>query len=131
MKHTITILCLTLTIPFLSAQSLFKKAEFNEDGTLDVHEIFFEHPILFTPSDVDPEPFMNFGRPAFSITKNTRGVALADLDGDGVDEILIGINKTFYALKGDGSILFEKELTGAILLPPAVADLDNDGDLEI
>ncbi|MFA7686353.1 MAG: T9SS type A sorting domain-containing protein [Moheibacter sp.] len=131
MKKTFTILSLTLIFPFISAQESFKKANLNEDGTISVEEFLVNHPLGFIPSDVDPEPFMNFGMPAFPITKNTRGAALADLDDDGVDEILIGIDKTFYALKGDGSILLEKELTGAILLPPAVADLDDDGDLEI
>src|SRR5690606_31540052 len=131
MKKTFTILSLTLIFPFISAQESFKKANLNEDGTISVEEFLVNNPPNFIPSDVDPEPFMSFGMPAFPITKNTRGVALADLDDDGVEEILIGIDKTFYALKGDGTILFEKELTGAILLPPTVADLDNDGDLVI
>lgn len=113
------------------SQNLLKKASLHEDGTLSVQDFYADSHYQISPSEVDPEPFMNFGMPAFPITKNTRGVALADLDMDGVDEILIGINQTFYALKGDGTILFEKELSGAILLPPTVADLDSDGDLEV
>ena len=115
----------------LTAQITYKQASLNEDGTLSVQEITSNYSPIIHPSDVDPEPFMHFGMPAFTISKNSRGVTLADLDADGTDEILIGINQIFYALKGDGSILFERELTGPVLITPAVADLDGDGDLEI
>lgn len=131
MKHLFTTVIFLLFLTILQAQSNFKKVHLNENGDLEVEAVFLHDYPIAPLVDVNPEPFLSLGYPAFPITKNTRGVALADLDGDGIDEVLIGINKTFYAIKGDGSILFEKELTGAILLPPTVADLDNDGDLEI
>src|SRR5690606_13215862 len=102
----------------------------NEDGELSVEEIQAPENLLI-PNEIDPEPFMTFEAPAFQYSKNTRGLTLADLDSDGVDELLIGIDEKFFAIKGDGSLLFELDVEGPILYPPAVADMDGDGDLEI
>lgn len=131
MKHLFTTLTFLLFLIVAQAQSEFKKVHLTENGDLAVETIYMGNFPISPLVDVNPEPFLSLGYPAFPITKNTRGVALADLDSDGIDEVLIGINKTFYVIKGDGSLLIEKELTGAILLPPTVADLDDDGDWEI
>lgn len=117
-------------IGFVSAQTNFMMAKVNENGEFSVEEIQGPEGFL-NPNDVDPEPFMTFEAPAFQYSKNSRGLTLADLDDDGVDELLIGINDKFFAIKGDGSLLFELDVEGPILYPPAVADMDGDGDLEI
>jgi hypothetical protein len=61
--------------------------------------------------------------------------AVADLDGDGVKEIIFGSrDKYLYVWKGDGSSFspaFPKYTNAAIVSAPAVADVDNDGELEI
>lgn len=62
--------------------------------------------------------------------KNFRNVALADLDGDDAQEIIIGILDQLYVFKND-QILWQKALEGVAIYPPSVADVDNDGDLEI
>lgn len=53
------------------------------------------------------------------------------MDNDDNDEVLYGINKTLYAFKGDGSILWERTLSGIITLPPTAVDLDGNGTIEI
>lgn len=54
---------------------------------------------------------------------------IADLDGDGVAEILGG-DGTIYAYRADGSVFF-LPTAGGSSAPMAVGDLDGDGDLEI
>jgi hypothetical protein len=62
--------------------------------------------------------------------KNFRNVALADLNGDGADEVIVGINNRLYAYSAT-TLLWERSLEGVALYPPAIADIDGDGDLEI
>jgi len=60
--------------------------------------------------------------------------ALADLDNDGLDEVIIGgRDGKLYALNGDGSSVphFPYVTTGYITSSPAVGDVDNDGLPEI
>lgn len=130
MKKIFTFITNLMLIGFISAQANFKMAKVNENGEFSVEEIQVPEFFLI-PNEVDLEPFMAFGAPAFQYSKNTRGLTLADLDNDGIDELLIGINQKFFAIKGDGSLLFELDVEGPILYPPAVADIDGDGDLEI
>lgn len=60
---------------------------------------------------------------------------LADLDGDGDSEILVGMDGTdatsdgLHAIQGDGSFLWQRRYS--IEGPVAVADMDQDGDVEI
>ncbi len=130
MKTIFTFITSLTFMLFVSAQSTFQMAKVTEEGEFMVQE--FQAPEnLINPNDIDVEPFMTFSRPAFQYSKNSRGLTLADLDGDGVDELLIGIDTKFFAIKGDGSLLFELDVEGPVLYPPAVADLDGDGDLEI
>jgi hypothetical protein len=113
----------------IAAQTQGKKASLNEDGTLSVESISLPENYGKQPESFDL--LWRFGRPANPTFKNTRGTTLADIDNDGIDEILYGIYNKLYALEGNGDILFEKNVSGTILLPPTVADLDNDGTLEI
>ncbi len=62
------------------------------------------------------------------------GVALADLDQDGSDEVVVGSsNSLLYAWDGSGTLLsgFPVNVGGQIQSKAAVADLDGDGDQEI
>jgi hypothetical protein len=125
---------LIVSVLLLSVTSLFsqnrigKKAMLNEDGTISVSEVEISQSRV---SNIDVELLFTFGRPSSPTVKNSRGVTLADLNGDGTEEIIYGINTTLFAISGDGSILFEKEVEGLILLPPSIADLDGDGSPEI
>jgi outer membrane protein assembly factor BamB len=65
-------------------------------------------------------------------TASRASAALADLDGDGVREVLIGDNDgTFYAFSGKtGALEWSFHTGGKIVSSAAVGDLDGDGDLE-
>lgn len=64
--------------------------------------------------------------------KNFRGAVVADINDDGVQEIVTGSDEIVYAINGSGEIIWESEnLPGNITYPPAVADVDGDGLMEI
>ena len=64
--------------------------------------------------------------------KPARGVALADLDGDGADEILLSHNDQINVIDGQGQVRWTQTLAGGMAqYPPTVGDIDGDGDLEI
>ncbi|MBQ6275792.1 MAG: T9SS type A sorting domain-containing protein [Bacteroidales bacterium] len=62
---------------------------------------------------------------------NARGLCLADLDGNGTDEIIFGADTAIYAYNGDGTCLWRVDLQGIAYYPPSCADIDNNGNLEI
>ena len=133
MKKTITLLSVLFLgiAPLATAQQQGKKATLNEDGTISVENITLPEN-YYGPNQTQAfDGLWRYGQPTNPTFKNTRGVTLADIDNDGVDEILYGIWSTLYALEGDGTVLWSKPVSGTILLPPTVADLDNDGTLEI
>ncbi len=124
------VLCLSalFTTTLIAQKSLGKQATLNEDGTISVSEVEIPQSRV---SGQGGNVLFTFERPANPAIKNSRGVTLADLNDDGVEEIIFGINTTLFALNGDGTIFFEKAVEGPILLPPSIADLDDDGSPEI
>ena len=64
--------------------------------------------------------------------KPMRGLALADLNNDGADEIILCHNEEINVIDGQGNVLWTQTLTGGMAqYPAAVADIDGDGTLEI
>jgi len=127
------LLLASFILPFsmlAQAQQQGKQASLNPDGTFSVETIDL-------PYNSQPRQNSNFdllwryGNVADMTFKNTRGVTLADLDNDGKEEVIYGIKNTLYAFKGDGSILWQRTLSGVITLPPTAVDLDGDGSVEI
>ncbi|GEQ87266.1 hypothetical protein ULMS_27740 [Patiriisocius marinistellae] len=114
--------------PLVAQERMGKRATLLEDGTITTTDIVLP---AQEKNRVAADLLFSFGKPANQGIKNSRGVTLADLNGDGVDEILYGIDTTLFALNGDGTIFFEKPVEGPILLPPSIADLDDDGTPEI
>ncbi len=115
-----------------SAQNNVVRASLNEDGRITYEEIQIDLAEINNRSrDADMLSGFPFGRPANPTFKNSRGATLADIDGDGQDEVLFGADAVLYALDGDGSILWERTLDGINILPPTAADMDGDGTLEI
>ncbi|MCT8340828.1 T9SS type A sorting domain-containing protein [Flavobacteriaceae bacterium TK19130] len=122
--------CATLLVGFGSfGQSIGKKASLTETGEIVTEAV--EIPSILQERSGAAAPLFTFGRPANPTIKNSRGATLADVDGDGVEEILYGMDTKLFAIEGDGSILWEKDVLGPVLLPPSVADLDDDGNPEV
>jgi len=112
---------------FLSAQ--LQRAFLLENGTIQVEETSMQNTVEnrsnFQQLEGFPKAF-----PANSTFKNFRNLTLADLDGDGGDEIIFGANNKLYAYTSKG-LLWEKEVIGTAIYPPTVADVNADGRLEI
>jgi hypothetical protein len=89
------------------------------------------------------------GWPRFVYDTVWSSPAIADVDDDGVNEIIIGVDAheftdntldpplvtknggDLYALNGDGSILWRAHQDEIFQSSPAIADIDNDGKLEV
>ncbi len=76
--------------------------------------------------------------PGWPRTTRSRGLgstpAIADLDGDGRDDVVVGAtDSTLYVMSGTGADLpgWPLPLGDKILSSPVLADVDDDGDLEI
>ena len=129
MKRLILLSAAALLAWQSSAQLL--RANVHEDFSITVEEIDGPVPLeLRGDNNFEQLPGYPKGYPASPNLKNFRNVALADLNDDGFDEILWPANNKLFAYTKDG-LLWEKSLTAEAIYPPAVADIDQDGELEI
>lgn len=127
MKYIYALVIFSLLANNLHAQYL--QARLEEDTRISVRPIDVEIPQIKS-SDATQLPNFPKAFVANQSFKNFRNVTLADLDGDGADDIIVGINDQLYAIAHDQT-LWEYELEGVATFPPSVADVDNDGELEI
>ncbi len=122
---------LVFCFPLMSlAQIAAQKAYLNENGEVQVTSIEVSAD-LNTKETRAQKPGFPKKMAASPNFKNMRGAALADLDNDGVDEILVSSFNKLNVYKGDGSLYWQKTLTGTAIYPPSVADMDGNGTLGI
>ena len=118
-----------LMVGQLNAQLL--RARVHEDFSITVEAVQGPVPIaLRGVNNFDQLPGYPKGYPASPNLKNFRNVALADLDGDEHDDIIWPAGNKLFAYRQDG-LYWEKSLSSEAIYPPAVADIDNDGEVEI
>ncbi|HNX06275.1 MAG TPA: T9SS type A sorting domain-containing protein [Bacteroidales bacterium] len=67
------------------------------------------------------------GNPSF---KNFRGLALEDIDNNGITDIVFAANSTIYAYSFTG-LIWQQALIGTAIYPPSTSDINNDGYPEI
>ena len=129
MKFCLTLFWLVFAF-VLTAQSTLR-GTVTEQGTVTVRPVATKPGVSRANREVTPQ---QLGFPltfrADENNKNFRNVTLADLNADGVDEILFAANNRMYAYQGN-ELLWERLLIGTGIYPPTVGDLDGDGDLEI
>ncbi|WP_432411518.1 T9SS type A sorting domain-containing protein [Rasiella sp. SM2506] len=129
-KNILFGLTLLASIGLTAQNEMGKEATLLENGTILVKNVPLP-PYLNSQNKQVEDKIFEFGRPANPSIKNSRGVTIADLDGDGINEILYGIDTELFVLNGAGEIIWQKTVEGPILLPPTVGDLDGDGIVEI
>lgn len=61
---------------------------------------------------------------------NLRNITLEDINNDGIQDFLFSANNILYAYSNN-TPLWEKVMVGTGIYPPSIADIDNDGDMEI
>lgn len=128
MKYLLTFCCLLLQS---FAFSQYYQATVQENYQIQVEKINKRLAIARSTGEV-PEQIAGFpmGFSADSNTKNFRNVTLADINQDGIQEILFAASNRLMAFSNQ-TLLWEVRLTGTGIYPPSVADVDNDGDVEI
>ncbi|HMO40772.1 MAG TPA: T9SS type A sorting domain-containing protein [Saprospiraceae bacterium] len=124
------LLLLLLLLLAASANAQMKRAIVEENYRIRVETT--DWPDVLTPREdgfaqLPGFPKATVAHPTF---KNFRNVTLADLTGDGAEEILWATNRTLFVYTANG-LLWSKALTGVAIYPPSVADLNGDGQLEI
>ncbi|MEL6721527.1 MAG: VCBS repeat-containing protein, partial [Bacteroidota bacterium] len=119
---------LFIAFPFLISAQI-QQAFLLENGIIQVEETTLQNTIE-NRSTFEQLPDFPKSFPANPTFKNFRNLTLADLDGDGGDEIIFGANDKLYVFTGKG-LLWEKPIVGTAIYPPTVMDVDADGKFEI
>jgi hypothetical protein len=105
-------------------------AQAGEDYQITVRPVAGHEDLEFREGSFEQLPGFPKATPANLSFKNFRNVTLADLDGDGVDDILWATNNKLFAYRYDG-LLWERTLSAVAIYPPSVGDIDGDGQPEI
>ena len=132
MKKTLLLLTTILFITFgVVAQLPATRAYIDADGDIRTETVSVQLP----PAARDGlAPLSGFPLTFASNTtyKPMRGLALADLNNDGADEIILCHNEEINVIDGQGNVVWTQALVGGMAQYPAtVGDINGDGSLEI
>ena len=141
----ITILLVMISIfNLVSAQrtTTFRQAFPEEDGRpalLEITDSFIESDLPFIEADLQKTSGERYqqvpGWPkAFEkhlLYFTYRGLALADINNNGIDDIIFVANNKLYAYEGNGNLIWSVTLLGAGTHAPSVADINGDGNPEV
>ena len=131
MKKTLLLLALFSLSLGLTAQQPATRAFIDEDGIIKTESVLTQLP----PASRDaltPMPGFPLTFASNTTYKPMRGLALADLNNDGADEIILCHNEEINVIDGQGNILWTQPLVGGMAqYPAAIGDINNDGILEI
>lgn len=131
MKKTLLLLALFSLSLGLAAQQPATRAFIDEDGIIKTESVLTQLP----PESRDaltPMPGFPLSFGSNTTYKPMRGLALADLNNDGADEIILCHNEEINVIDGQGNVIWTQPLVGGMAqYPAAVGDINNDGILEI
>lgn len=131
MKKTLLLLALIFFSLGLVAQQPATRAFINTDGIIQTESVLTQLP----PASRDaltPMPGFPLSFSSNTTYKPMRGLALADLNNDGADEIILCHNEEINVIDGQGNVLWTQPLMGGMAqYPAAVGDINKDGILEI
>ncbi|MEZ5041499.1 MAG: T9SS type A sorting domain-containing protein [Saprospiraceae bacterium] len=124
---------LVLFLPFfaLPLTAQWQQAWVNEDYKIRIENIPAPAPFEERGgAGFQQIPGFPIGGKANASFKNFRNVTLVDLNGDQIDDILIGMDNKLRAYTYQG-LLWEKTVSGILIYPPSVADINQDGEMDI
>ncbi|MBR6877954.1 MAG: VCBS repeat-containing protein [Bacteroidales bacterium] len=132
MKKKLLLFALTTFALVALAQRPATRAFIDEDGVIQMETVLDAKLPPVARDGLSPMPGFPLNFPSNTTYKPMRGVALADLNGDGADEIILSHNDQINVIDGQGQVLWTQTLVGGMAqYPAAVGDIDGDGDLEI
>ena len=132
MKKTLLLLSsFLLSTIGIVAQQPATRAFINEEGIIQTETVNVQLPPA-ARDGLTPIPGFPVSFGSNTTYKPMRGVALADLNNDGADEIILCHNEEINVIDGQGNVLWTQPLVGGMAqYPAAVGDIDNNGVLEI
>ena len=131
MKKTLLWLALFSLSLGLTAQQPATRAFIDEDGIIQTETVYTQLPPA-SRDGLSPMPGFPLSFGSNTTYKPMRGLALADLNNDGADEIILCHNEQINVIDGQGNLLWTQALVGGMAqYPAAVGDINNDGILEV
>ena len=131
MKKTLLLLALFSLSFVLVAQQPITRAFIDEDGIIKTESVLTQLPPA-SRDGLTPMPGFPLSFSSNTTYKPMRGLALADLNNDGADEIILCHNEEINVIDGQGNVLWTQPLVGGVAqYPAAVGDINKDGILEI
>ena len=131
MKKTLLLLALFSLSLGLTAQQPATRAFIDEDGIIQTETVHTQLPPA-SRDGLSPMPGFPLSFSSNTTYKPMRGLALADLNNDGADEIILCHNEQINVIDGHGNLLWTQALVGGMAqYPAAVGDINNDGILEV
>ena len=114
------------------AQQTVTRAFLDENGVIKTEKTLQAQLPPEARDGLTPMPGFPLSFSSNTTYKPMRGLALADLNNDGADEIILCHNEEINVIDGQGNMLWTQTLAGGMAqYPPAVGDINNDGILEI
>lgn len=131
MKKTLLLLALFSFSLGLVAQQPATRAFIDTDGIIKTESVLTQLPPA-SRDGLTPMPGFPLSFSSNTTYKPMRGLALADLNNDGADEIILCHNEEINVIDGQGNVLWTQPLVGGMAqYPAAVGDINKDGILEI
>ncbi len=128
MKNILSLFAFLFFVPQLFSQQ-WQKASLNDDMTIRVEKVNAVS-ASYTKSVIPQLPGFPIAVPANPSFKNMRNVALADMNGDNIDDIIFATDSKIYVYTYQG-LLWSKPIIGTAVYPPSIGDVDGDGFLDI
>ena len=114
------------------AQRTMTRALMDENGVVRTEKVLQAQLPPEARDGLTPMPGFPLSFGSNTTYKPMRGLALADLNNDGADEIILCHNEEINVIDGQGNVLWTQTLAGGMAqYPAAVGDINNDGILEI
>lgn len=115
----------------LVAQQPATRAFIDTDGIIKTESVLTQLPPA-SRDGLTPMPGFPLSFSSNTTYKPMRGLALADLNNDGADEIILCHNEEINVIDGQGNVLWTQPLVGGMAqYSAAVGDINKDGILEI
>ncbi|MBQ6771664.1 MAG: T9SS type A sorting domain-containing protein [Bacteroidales bacterium] len=116
----------------LLAQHYATRAFLDEEGVIRAEKVLDAQLPPVARDGLAPMPGFPLSFSSNTTYKPMRGLALADLNNDGADEIILCHNEEINVIDGQGNVVWTQPLVGGMAqYPAAVGDIDGDGTLEI